>query len=235
MTATRTAFRVSVGMIAVSAVIGIGGLITNGMSSTGISAMASALTITVASLFCLACFSVWDSQYTQTVSRAGVVATVGATLLALYLMWADPHDDHEASKLLGMSTIIAIGCVHACLLSRAKLAPTRTWLRSVALASSCVCGSLMIGALCFESDDKELFVAIGILLVIVGALTVIIALATLAARVAASTGVPGDVCFCPGCGRSMWEPSGQIRCQGCGESFVVTKVVVADLPTATLS
>lgn len=219
-------------MVATSAIIGISGIATNGLGETGMAAMGSAIVIAIASLFCLVCTSVWHTGAALVVSRGGVATTVLAATLMIYAMWATPHHADNLFKGLAASSITAVGCVHACILVRAKLAPTRQWLRTVALASSCLCGFVLVGAVVSESESHAVFAFAAILFIVVGAMTVLVALESWNAQSASDRGA--DVCYCPGCGRSMWSPSGQIRCAGCGSSYVVTKLVVEDLPLATL-
>jgi hypothetical protein len=41
-----------------------------------------------------------------------------------------------------------------------------------------------------------------------------------------------DVCFCPGCGRRLWYPAGDIRCHHCLRCFHIELRPADEPPTA---
>jgi DNA-directed RNA polymerase subunit RPC12/RpoP len=94
---------------------------------------------------------------------------------------------------------------------------------------------LLLGSLWAEPRGDGPIQAIAVLSIIAAALTVAVAAVSAGTRAGGGPELgSADVCFCPRCGKSLWEPAGEIRCRHCEERFFVELRKAEDLPDAVL-
>jgi hypothetical protein len=148
---------------------------------------------------------------------ATVIAVVGATVG----MWSDTNNEPLIKLILAIA-IVAIAAAHASTMWLARLPPRLQGLRAMALATNVLLSVTIIGILWDEPRGDGAFQLCAVLAILCAALTLaVVALSTTARFGVISPMGEVDVCFCPRCGKSLWEPAGEIRCRHCDERFYV--------------
>lgn len=234
MTPKRIAIRLLLVAIVVSSLLGIVGIVGGKFDETGVKCLVTALMVGGGCLVALACIGAWEKQGALVVSRLGVIATAVAVVMGCYSVWANNNHDW-LMKLIAAFVIIGVASAHASTMWLTRLPPSLQGLRTATLATSVLLVMVLLGILWSEPRGEGAYQVIAVLAIIAAALTV--AVAAVSAGTRASAGPQSgsaDVCFCPRCGKSLWEPAGEIRCRHCDERFVIELRKAEDLPDAVL-
>lgn len=235
MTPKRVALRLLLVAIVVSSLLGIVGIIGGKFGETGVKCLVTALIVGGGCLVALACFAAWEKPGALLVSRLGVIATALAVVTSCYSLWAD--NNHKwLMKLIAACVVIGVAGAHASTMWLTRLPPRLQGLRTATLATSVLLVMLLLGCLWQEPHGDGPFQVIAVLAIIAAALTVVVAAVAASTRNSSTRpeGGSADVCFCPRCGKSLWEPAGEIRCRHCDERFFVELRKAEDLPDAVL-
>jgi DNA-directed RNA polymerase subunit RPC12/RpoP len=226
--------RVLLASIALSALLGIVAIIGGEFGETGVKCLLTAIVIGGGCLLALACFAAWEKPGALVSSRLGIAMTVLAVLGTMAGIWSDTNNHGFAKGVLAIAAI-ALASAHASTMWLARLPPRLLGVRTMALATNVLLTVTSIGILWEEPRGDGAFQLVAVLAILCAALTLaVVAISTTSRIGAASQPGAADVCFCPRCGKSLWEPAGEIRCRHCDERFFVELRKVDDLPGAVL-
>jgi DNA-directed RNA polymerase subunit RPC12/RpoP len=234
VTPKRIALRLLLVAIAVSSLLGIVGIVGGRFNETGVKCLVTALMVGGGCLVALACIAAWEKPGALVVSRLGVIATAVAVVLGCYSLWTNNNHDW-LMKLIAAVVVIGVASAHASTMWLTRLPPSLQGLRTTTLATSVLLVMVLLGTLWSEPRGDGAYQVIAVLSIIAAALTV--AVAAVSAGTRASAGPhsgSADVCFCTRCGKSLWEPAGEIRCRHCDERFLVELRSASELPDAVL-
>lgn len=229
----NVALRVLLVSVAASALIGIVAILGGDLGKGAGKALATSLAVSGAGILAVAAFSGWDLPAARVMSRLGVVASAVALVLVIYGIWREPRGD-TFWQLVASTSMLAAGGAHGSLLALAILAPRYQWARTVALACSVLLIAAVLAMIWEVGDDDGLLKVVGVLAIAEAALTVTVGVLRYASRAIAPAGAVAEVCFCPGCGKRLWLPAGEIACRHCGAAFLVELRTRTELPGAEL-
>jgi hypothetical protein len=179
----------------------------------------------------IACFVAWELPAASVVSRAGVGTTLIAFAMFVVGLWGEMNSDSYWQTTCTFIAIAMAGA-HGSLISLARLGPRHQWLRPASL----VCSAFLVAAVCAalwsHRPSQATFKWIAVLAILDTALTLAIGALHFLGRNTAPAGGVAEVCFCPGCGRRLWQPAGEVRCHHCKAAYYVELRPAGDLPTA---
>jgi len=231
--AKRLALRILLISIAVASLLGIFGILADGLRHSALHVWLTSIAISCASLLALAQISAFELPQGRAVSRGGLAITAVTLAVWIAAIWIEPRSD-EFWQVAASLLLFAIASAHACVLWLARLPPRAHAVRAAALACDVLLVVLMLAGLWSEFHDQAAGQFLAILCVIESGLTIAVIAISAAAR---STPVAGDiseVCFCVRCGKSLWVAAGDVRCRHCDATFFVELRDVKDLPSAVL-
>jgi hypothetical protein len=230
VTAKGTTLRILLVAIAVSAVLGIVAILGSKLSATGLDCLLTAVVLGGGCLLALACFAAWEKPGALVASRLGITTTVLAVLGTMAVIWSDTHSHTFGKAVLAIATV-ALASAHASTMWLARLPPSSRGVRTMTLATNVLLTFTIIGVLWDEPRGDPAFQLVAVLAILCAALTLaVVAISTTSRIGPASQSDAADVCFCPRCGKSLWEPAGEIRCRHCDERFFVELRTVEELP-----
>jgi hypothetical protein len=161
--------------IAASAIMGIGVLLLGSFGDIEIRVLFTTLTVTVTSIFGLACGAFLETHRGRFLPLAGIVLSIVSAVMCFLIIW-DVLDDSEIFiKSFLSSTMLAAGCSHLSLVSLARLDRRFAWTRPLAA----VCVTLLIALLLYilwmepSGDSDFVYRALGVLSIILASVTVI--------------------------------------------------------------
>jgi hypothetical protein len=233
VTPRRLALRVLLASIAISSLLGIFGILADGLGRLSVHVLLTSLLISGASLLGLSLFSAWELPQARVVARSGAAVTAIALLVWCAAVWLEPHSDDfwQFAASLGL---LAIAASHACILWCARLPPRASTIRGAALACDVLIVVIGLAALWAKFDDQGTGQFLAVLCVLESGMTIAIIAIAAASRATPVTGDISEVCFCVRCGKSLWVPAGEVRCRHCDATFFIELRDVKDLPNATL-
>src|ERR1043166_1787587 len=215
--------------VAISAALGILAILTGDFGSLQVRIILTTLTISAASMCALASGALAEARGRKVLPGVGIVLASSAAALMITAIWFE-IDSAPYLKFMASVGVLAIATAHDCLLSLTRLAQRFLWARLVALAS--IYGLAVLVMLCIhvESAGEIGFRLIGVLAIVVAAITIVIPIFHRLSRddfrvVAASgeAGIPGlwPTITCPRCGASQSSSFTAIDCDKSGCRFVV--------------
>nr|HEX4315478.1 hypothetical protein [Kofleriaceae bacterium] len=226
MPRTRLALRVLLASIAVSCLFAILGVAGGDSDHTAGKLFGSALAIGCASLLAMAAFYAWSHPYARAIARVCLATTGLALVGVMYAIWVHTSGD-LAFDIIASAATLALASAHATILAQTRLAPSFQWARPATFA----CDAMLVGAVLAAvwhtgHHDEALFQGIAILsIVAVGmTLTTIVLHAMSRHEPVPVTGERAAVFYCPGCGKRLWAPAGDVRCWHCTKVFAVHPV-----------
>jgi hypothetical protein len=161
--------------IGLSAVIGIGVILFGNFGEIEIRILFTTLTVTVTSIFGLACGAYLETGRGKYLPLAGIVFSIVSALMCFLIIW-DVLDDSELfikSFLTGV--LLAASCSHLSLLSLARLDSRFAWIRVAAV----VCVSLLVLIFLYilwfepEGDSDLIYRILGVLGILLASITVV--------------------------------------------------------------
>ena len=175
MNLRRLFFYLLIGSVGLSAVIGIGVILLGNFGELEIRVLFTTLTITVTSIFGLACGAYLETGRGRYIPIAGIALSIISALMCFLVIW-DLLDDSEAFiKSFVTAPMIAAACSHISLLSLARLDRRFSWSRIAAAA----CVTLLVTILLYiiwlepEGDSDMVYRVLGVLAVLLASLTVV--------------------------------------------------------------
>lgn len=161
--------------VATSALIGIGVLLFGDFGEIEIRVLMTTLTVTVTSIFGLACGAYLETGRGRYIPITGIVLSIASALMCFLIIW-DVLDDSEAFvKAYVTSTILAAGCAHMSLLSLARLDRKFSWTRIAAAASLALLSVILLYIIWFEPDGGSdlIYRVLGVLGILLASITVV--------------------------------------------------------------
>jgi hypothetical protein len=217
--------------VVIGALLGIFGILAGNLGNFGIKIMLTSFAVGGASALIMASLAAWQLPAGHVMSRLGVFGSLVALATVLFGMWVEMNSDSYWKLAFTCVVVAAVGA-HGSLTSLAKLAPRHQWLRPVALATTAFLGAGVCAAIWSEVDGNVTWKAIAILGILDVAFTLVLGALDFMNRNAAPEGGVAEVCFCPGCGRRLFLPAGEVRCHHCKACFFIELRPSSDLPTA---
>jgi hypothetical protein len=233
MRARRWAFRALLGSIAVSALMGIWAILGGDFDDLQLKVLATSLSISGASVLGIAALSGWHLSGARVLSRVGVAASVAALVAALPGIWMEIQADEWWQTTVSF-VVIAVGAAHGTLLAHTRLAPRFEWARPAATGLAGLLGCFLLALLWEVADEgdsgtQQIMAVVSILL---AASTLAVIVFHFMSRDGGKAHGAADVCFCPRCGKRMWQPAGEVRCAHCDARFRIDVLPTSDVPTA---
>lgn len=165
-----------IGSVAVSAVLGIGVILFGTFGEFEGRVLATTFTITLTSILGLACGAYYDSKNARVLPTVGIVFSLIAAVLTIYIVWAGEPGGAEAIwKSTATAALLATACALSCLISLATLDARFMWSRYTIYGCVSVLSAILLYILWFEPESSGDVVArvIGILSIVIAALTVV--------------------------------------------------------------
>jgi hypothetical protein len=233
VTVKRVALFALLGSVAIASLLAIVGILGNGFGRLAVHALATAMVVAAGSVLALGNVGAWDLPSARVASRLGVLASCVGMIVLIACVWLEPRRD--APWLLACSlAIVAIAATHASMMWLARIGPRMQVLRTVALAVNVLLVVMTLAAVWGKGRSDALAEALAILAILECGLTLAIAAVAAASRAAPAGAGVAEVCFCPRCGKRLWQPAGEIRCHHCDEVFLVELRPAGELPSAVL-
>jgi hypothetical protein len=164
-----------IGSVALSALIGIGVTLFGNFGSLEVRVLFTTLTVTVTSIFGLACGAYLETGRGKYLPLSGIALSIVSALMC-FLVIGDVLDDSEIFiKTFLTATILAAGCSHLSLLSLARLDNRFAWTRT----GAAICITLLI-AIClyilwFEpvGGSDLIYRVLGVLGILLASITIV--------------------------------------------------------------
>jgi hypothetical protein len=164
-----------IGSVGLSALLGIIVLLFGNFGMIEVRVLMTTLTVTVMSIFGLACGAYFESGRGRALPITGIVVSVIAAMMAMLIVW-DVLDDYEIFiKSFLTATIIAAACSHISLLSLARLDRRFAWTRGFAAVCVGLMCVIFLYILWMEpiGGSDLIYRVLGILGILIAAITVI--------------------------------------------------------------
>jgi hypothetical protein len=199
----------------------MGTIVMDRFDETAGKLLGSAIVLALGSLFGMASLAAWHHPRARGYARVCVVATGFAVTGLVFAMWKDPPE--TAWQLVFTALTLAVATAHLVIIAQTNLAPRYGWTWPAVLGCDALITAFTLAAAWSHRPPDSLLKLIAVLVVAGSGLTVAVAAFHRFSReVAGPTGTADAVvCFCPGCGKSLWYPAGEIRCHHCDRSFFV--------------
>lgn len=233
MRARRWAFRALLGSIAISALMGIWAILGGDFDELAMKVLATSLSISAACVLGIAALGGWHLAGARALSRGGVVSSIAALVMTIPGIWLEVDTD-EWWQLVVSFVLIAVAAAHGSLLAHTRLAPRFEWARPAATALAGLLGCLLLAILWDVADDDDTMTqqAIAVVSILLAAATLAVVVFHFMSRVESAERGGADICFCPRCGKRMWQPAGEVRCPHCDARFRIDVLPTGDVPAA---
>jgi hypothetical protein len=219
--------------IAVNAALGIYALLVPHFGALQGKVLGTSACVTGAGILAFACLPAWEQR------RLGIVPPAAATSSALGFalvvtgIWTRT-ESAPFWKATGTALVVAGVAVLSSVLALARLVPRYRWVFPAAAALAGLLGAVIVGGLWGEPSSDWYPRLLGIVAVLLAAVTLALPILHRASRgelaivVAAPT---GGTHFCPSCGRPVpTARDAAASCEHCGARFEVRYLGESDLP-----
>ena len=161
--------------VATSALIGIGVLLFGDFGMIEVRVLMTTLTITVTSIFGLACGAYFETGRGRYMPITGIALSIIAAVMCFLIIWNALDQYEPFIKSFITATIIAAACSHLSLLSLARLDRRFSWTRVAAVVCVVLLCSIFLYILWFEpeGDSDLIYRILGVLGILLAAITVI--------------------------------------------------------------
>lgn len=161
--------------VATSALIGIGVLLFGDFGMIEVRVLMTTLTITVTSIFGLACGAYFETGRGRYMPITGIALSIIAAVMCFLIIWNALDQYEPFIKSFITATIIAAACSHLSLLSLARLDRRFSWTRLAAVVCVVLLCSIFLYILWFEpeGDSDLIYRILGVLGILLAAITVI--------------------------------------------------------------
>jgi hypothetical protein len=161
--------------VGLSALIGIGVLLFGDFGNFEVRVMMTTLTVTVTSILGLACGAYLETGRGRMLPIAGIAFSVAAALMTFMIIWNVFDQWENFIKTTATATLLALCCSHLSLLSLARLDKRFAWSRILAFGSIWLLAAILLYIMWLEpeGDSDLVFRVIGILSILIAAVTVI--------------------------------------------------------------
>ena len=175
MSPKKVSLYLLIASVSISALVGIGVILFGNFGQTEQKILATTLTITVTSIFGLACGAYLETERGKTLPIAGIIFSILAAALWLVVIWYQGEPNEPFMKAVMTVTILAVACSHLSLLSLARFDRRFAWARPASRVLVWALVVLTIFLLWFVPDDPpEVYGRIaGVLSILVASITVV--------------------------------------------------------------
>jgi hypothetical protein len=217
--------------ISIGSLLGIFAILGSRLGETGFKILATSFTISGASALVLASLAAWKLPAARVPSRVGVFASLVALVLVNAGMWMEFGKD-DFWRVAFTFVVAGAAGAHASLLSLVRLAPRHAWMRPVAITNLVFLAAGLCAVVWAHHATDGMWKLVAILAILDVAFTLATAALDFVNRASVPEGGVAEVCFCPRCGRRLWQPAGEVRCGSCNAAFFIEMRPSEDLPTA---
>ena len=164
-----------IGSVSLSALFGIGVLLLGNFGNFSVRVMMTTLTVTVTSILGLACGAYLETGRGRAMPIAGIALSIAAALMTFLIIWNVTDRNEIFIKATGTVTLLALCSSHLSLLSLARLDKRFAWSRIAAFIFVWLLAAILLYLMWFEpeGDSDLVFRVIGILSILIAAVTVI--------------------------------------------------------------
>jgi len=161
--------------VSLSALIGIGVILFGNFGALELRVVFTTLTITVTSIFGLACGAYLETGRAKYLPIVGIALSVVSALMCFLIIWDLLDDSKIFIKAFVTCTLLALSCSYVSLLSLARLDARYSWTRIAAV----ICVVLLVAILLFilwfepEGDSDLIYRILGVLGILLTAITVV--------------------------------------------------------------
>jgi hypothetical protein len=164
-----------IGSVGLSALIGIGVTLFGNFGNIEVRILLTTLTVTVTSIFGLACGAFLETGRGKFLPIAGIAFSIVSALMCFFIIW-NAFDDSEIflkSFLTGL--ILAASCSHLSLLSLARLDSRFAWTRIAAIVCVSLLSLIFLYILWFEPEGNSdlIYRVLGVLAILLASITVV--------------------------------------------------------------
>jgi hypothetical protein len=161
--------------VSISTLIGVGVLLFGNFGNFEVRVLMTTLTITVTSILGLACGAYLESGRGREMPLAGILFAVAAAVMTLLIIWNVFDRWEDFIKATATATLLALCCSHLSLLSLARLDRRFAWSRVAAFFCVWILAAILLYLMWWEpeGDSDLVFRVIGILSILIAAVTVI--------------------------------------------------------------
>ena len=161
--------------VAASALIAIGVILFGNFGDIEIRVVFTSLTVTVTSVFGLACGAYIETGRGRLMPWIGIALSIIAALMCFLIIWDALDDSKLFIKSFLTATLLAGACSHLSLLSLARLDRRFSWTRIAAVVSVTLLCMILLYILWFEprGDSDLVYRMLGVLGIVVASVTVV--------------------------------------------------------------
>jgi hypothetical protein len=217
------ALRVLIGSVVISALVGIYILTIGHFGDLEVRVLVTALSISGLSILAMACGAAFERGRVRPLPHLGVAVSVTSFLLFMIGIWSE-SDWQPLWKTALSLAFVGVAAAHACLLSLATLSPRFHWTQWLGLTSAFLLVAMLIFFVWAEVDSEGLWRVVGVLAILVGAVTIGVPVLH---RMSAPSAAPAAATqesssrYCVACGSSVASGTDVLRCHQCGAHFRV--------------
>ena len=161
--------------VALSAAIGIAVLLFGDFGHIEVRVLFTTLTVTVTSVFGLACGAYLETGRGRYLPMAGIFFSIAAALMCFLVIWNVLDQSEVFVKCFVSGTLLAAACSHLSLLSLAQLDRRFAWTRVAAVACVVLLSGILLYIIWFEphGDNDIVYRILGILGILLASITVV--------------------------------------------------------------
>jgi hypothetical protein len=159
--------------VALSALLGAIAILSDELGSLQVRVLLTTATVSLASLFGLACGAYLATGRGQLIPRLGIVLTLLGCTTIVAGIWIDPHEDAYWKLTLSIS-VFAVAFGHLSLLSMARLSQAFRWSLIVAHVVILCVAALVVVMILGEIDTDGMLRLLGVAAIVDGAITILI-------------------------------------------------------------
>jgi hypothetical protein len=161
--------------VALSALIGIGVILLGDFGNIEIRVLFTTLTVTVTSIFGLACGASLESGRGKYLPTAGIVLSIVSAVICFSIIWNIGDGNEIFVKIFVTGTILAAACSHLSLLSLARLDRRFSWTRPAALICAALLVVILLYIIWFEpyGESDLIYRVLAVLGILLASMTVL--------------------------------------------------------------
>jgi hypothetical protein len=161
--------------VALSAVVGIGVILFGNFGELEVRVLMTTLTVTVTSIFGMACGASLESGRGKYVPWAGIALSIVSALMCFLIIWNVLDDSEIFIKSFLTATLVAASCSYLSLISLARLERRFTWTRIAAAACVSLLSVILLYILWFEPEGESTLIyrILGVLGILLASITVL--------------------------------------------------------------
>lgn len=213
----QTALRVLIGSVVVSALLGVWALLGSDFGEFQGKVLLTSLCISGASILAMACAAAWDKGRWPFLPLTGMGLAVTGFGLLILMIWVEASDP-ETWKTVATLLIFATAAAHASLVGLARLKPRHAWLLPATWLTAGLLAALLTGAMWGEWENENVWRWVGVLSILLCAFTILVPVFQRVGQ-GDTPHLAARIRFCPGCGKGLEAPWGDVACGACGEGF----------------